>query len=111
MRVISNARSRGSERLAGFRMRTRIAGKLVSAAIMLGAGTCVLATEGIRQSLIEPASMWFGSFSQMPSRELSADEYRMWRAQVLSSGRVRVGPTLNKPSFSHHRVSPEIVGA
>jgi hypothetical protein len=111
MRVISNARARSSERRAGFRMRTRIAGKLVSVAIMLGAGTCVLATEGITRSLIEPTSMWFGSFAQMPSRELSADEYRMRRDQVLSSARVRIGPRLKNPAISHHGFSPEIVAA
>src|SRR3954466_11405158 len=99
MRVISNARSRGSERLAGFRMRTRIAGKLVSAAIMLGAGTCVVATEGITRSLIEPTRMWFGSFAQRPSRDLAADEYRMRRDKVLSGARVRIGPKLKNPAI------------
>jgi hypothetical protein len=94
-------------------MKIRIADKLVSVAITLGAGSCVLANEGIMRSFIEPKTLWSESLTQVAPRkpELSEDEYRIQRDQALSRARPRIGPRLKNPAVSQYGFSPEIVAA
>jgi hypothetical protein len=90
----------------------RIADKLVSLAIALGAGSFVVANEGRMYSFVQSRTVHSESFTQVAPQkpELSENEYRIRRDEALSRAQSQTGPRLKNPAVSDGFSLPIVAG-